>query len=78
VVEQLADLPLGLALIGSCWLGKPPEQGRRDSDVLASPSELWKAATIFHNLLVNVTGPGSCVNVLSAALRDLMLLKSLY
>jgi hypothetical protein len=34
---------------------------------------LWKAITVFHNLLVNITGPSSCVPALNAALRDLTL-----
>jgi hypothetical protein len=72
-VEQLVDLPLGLAFLGSCWLGKPSEQGRRSGDVLASPSELWKTVTIFHDPPVNVMGPGSCTPALSAALHDLTL-----
>jgi hypothetical protein len=67
------DLPLGLALLGGCWLGKPPEQGRRSGDVLASSSELWEAIVALYNLPVNVMGPSSHVLALRAALHDFTL-----
>jgi hypothetical protein len=41
--------------------------------VLASPGELQKTVAVFHDPPVNVTGPGSCAPILSAALRDLTL-----
>jgi hypothetical protein len=72
------DLLLRLALLGGCWLGEPPEQGRHSSDVLAGPSELWKIVTVLYNLPVNVTGPGSCAPALHMALHDFMLKLSVF
>jgi hypothetical protein len=54
------------------------EQGRHHGDVLAGPSELRKTIAIFHDPPVNVTGPGSCVPFLGAALCDLTLELSVF
>jgi hypothetical protein len=73
MVEQLVDLLLGLALLGSHRLGKPSEQGRRGGDVLASVGELQKTVIILHDPLVDITSPGFCMPALSMALHHLML-----
>jgi hypothetical protein len=73
VDKYLADLPLGLVFVRSCWLGEPSEQGHHGGDVLAGPGELRKTITVLHNPLVNITGPGPCASALSMALHDLTL-----
>jgi hypothetical protein len=64
---------LGLALLGGCWLGEPPEQGRHSGDVLAGPSKLRKTVAVLYNSSVNVTGPGPRASALRTALHDFTL-----
>ena len=47
---------------------KPPEQGRRGSDVLACPGEVWEGFLILDDLPVQVAGHGARTPTVSVAL----------
>ena len=49
-------------------LWKPPEQGRRGSDVLACPSEVWEGFVVLDDPLVHVMGRGVRTPIISVAL----------
>ena len=47
---------------------KPSEQGRRSSDVLACPSEVWEHFIVLGDPPVHVAGHGACAPIVSVAL----------
>ena len=68
MLEQRANLVMGLAILGRHSLWKAMEQGRRDGDVLACPGKARKGFIIGDNPLVYITGHGACAPTVSAAL----------
>ena len=59
---------MGLTILGRRGPRKPSEQGRRSSDVLACPSEVWDGFIVLDDPLVYVTGHGACTPTVSVAL----------
>jgi len=51
---------------------KPPEQGRRDSDILARLGKVWEGFIILDDPPVYIAGHGACTPAVSMAL-DLLL-----
>ena len=47
---------------------KPSEQGRRSSDVLAYPGEVWEGFVILDDPPVHVAGHDACTPIISMAL----------
>ena len=70
---------MGPLILGCHGLRKPPEQGRRGSDVLACPGEVWEGFIILDDPPVHVAGHGvhtpavSVVLDLSLELRAFLL-----
>ena len=52
------NLATGPTILGCRGLQKPLEQGRRASDVLACPGEVWEGFIVLDDPLVHVTGHG--------------------
>ena len=48
---------------------KPPEQGRRDSDVLACPGEVWEGFVVLDDPSVRIMGHGARTPIVSVALE---------
>ena len=63
---------MGPTLIGRRGPRKPTEQGRRSSDVLARPDEVWEGFIILDDPSVYVAGHGVCAPTVSMVLNILI------
>ena len=60
---------MGPMILGRRGLRKPPEQGRRSSDVLACPGEVWEGFIVLDDPLVHIAGHSACTPTVSMALE---------
>ena len=60
---------MGPTILGRCGPRKPTEQGRRSSDVLACPGEVWEGSIIFYDPPVHIAGHGTRTPTVSATLN---------
>ena len=67
MLEQRANLTVGLTVLGRRGLSKTMEQGRCGGDVLACPREVRKGSIVGDDPLVYITGRGACAPTVSAA-----------
>ena len=63
---------MGPTILGRRGPWKPPEQGRRGSDVLACLGEVWEGFIVLDDPSIHVAGHGARTPVVSMAL-DLLL-----
>ena len=63
---------MGPTILGRRGPWKLLEQGRRSSDVLAHPGEVWEGFIILDDPLIHVAGHGRCTPTVSMVL-DLLL-----
>ena len=56
-------------ILGRCGPRKPPKQGRRSSDVLAHPGEVWEGFIVLDDPPVHVTGHGARLPAVYVALE---------
>ena len=59
---------MGLTILRRYGPQKPPDQGRRSSDVLAHPGEVWEGFIVLDDPSVDVAGHGACVPTVSMVL----------
>ena len=59
---------MGLTILRRCGPQKPPDQGRRSSDVLAHPGEVWEGFIVLDDPLIHVAGHGARTPTVSMAL----------
>ena len=59
---------MGLTILERRGPRKPPEQGRRSSDVMACPCEVWECFIVLDDPLVHVMEHGTRTHTISMAL----------
>ena len=59
---------MGPTILGCRGLRKPPEQGRRNSKILACPGEVWEGFIVLDDPPVHVAGHGARTPTVSMAL----------
>ena len=60
---------MGPMILGSRGPRKPPEQGRRSSDVLACPGEVWEGFIVLDDPPVHIAAHGTRTPTVSVALE---------
>ena len=65
---------MGPMILGRHGPREPPEQGRRSSNVLACPGEVWERFIVLDDPLVHVAGYGARAPTISMALDLLFVL----
>ena len=60
---------MGPAILECRRLWKPPEQGRRNIDVLACPGEVWEGLVVLDDPPVHVAGHDARTSTVSVALK---------
>ena len=68
---------MGPTIFRCCGPQKPLEQGRRSSDILACPGEVWEGYVILDDPPVHVVGHGARMPTISMTLDLLLELRTL-